>query len=90
MAQGLPHFAGRSKARTWAFTIATRVAADYFRRPEHKLKIVEVDQAEDMADLSSSTDERFITDEMNSCVRQVIDSLPADYRSASAKLRFLS
>jgi RNA polymerase sigma-70 factor (ECF subfamily) len=62
IARGLTGFEGRSSVKTWAFSIATRVAADYFRRPD--------------------TRARLVIDEMNSCVRDVIDSLPEDYRSA--------
>jgi RNA polymerase sigma-70 factor (ECF subfamily) len=33
IARGLPAFEGRSSVKTWAFSIATRVATDHFRRP---------------------------------------------------------
>jgi RNA polymerase sigma-70 factor, ECF subfamily len=82
MARGLPDFAGRSSVKTWAFTIATHVAADYFRKPERRLHIVEMDEAADLADTDRSSDELIVVDEMNACVRQVIDSLPEDYRAA--------
>lgn len=82
MARGLPDFAGRASVKTWAFSIATHVAIDYFRKPERRLHIVEVNEATDLADTDRATDERFIVDEMNSCIRQVIDSLPEDYRAA--------
>lgn len=82
IAKGLPAFAGRASIKTWAFSIATRVAADYFRSPDRKLSIVEVDEAADVPDTDRSIEERIIVDEMNACVRQVIDSLPGDYRAA--------
>lgn len=82
MARGLPGFAGRSSLKTWAFAIATHVAADYFRDPERRLHIVELDEAAELADTDRSTDERLVVDEMNTCVRQVIDSLPEAYRAA--------
>jgi RNA polymerase sigma-70 factor, ECF subfamily len=82
MARGLPGFAGRASAKTWAFSIATRVAADYFRKPERRLQIVEVDEAADLADPGGTADEGMIAGEMNACMRQVIDSLPEDYRAA--------
>ncbi len=34
MAKGLSGFEQRSSLKTWAFTIASRVATDYFRKPE--------------------------------------------------------
>lgn len=81
IARGLPEFAGRASLKTWAFSIATHVAADYFRKPERSLQILEVDEATPSFDIRD-TDERLIVDEMNACVRQVIDGLPEDYRSA--------
>jgi RNA polymerase sigma-70 factor, ECF subfamily len=82
VAKGLPEFAGRSSVKTWAFSIATRVAADHFRAPDRRVKIVDVDEAADLADPDRALDERIVCDEMNACVRQVIDSLPEDYRAA--------
>lgn len=82
IAQGLPDFAGRAKVKTWAFSIATRVAADYFRNPERRIHIVEVNEAAELPDTDRLTDERIVMAEMDACVRQVIDSLPDDYRSA--------
>jgi RNA polymerase sigma-70 factor (ECF subfamily) len=81
IARGLPAFAGRSNVRTWAFSIATHAAADYFRKPDRRLHIVEMSEANDPADADRMIDERVVTDEMNACVRQVIDSLPDDYRA---------
>jgi RNA polymerase sigma-70 factor (ECF subfamily) len=83
--RGLPGFQGRSSLETWSFTIATRVAADHFRRPEARARIVEMeenDASEDPADAGPDVGERLIIKEMNSCIRGVIDSLPEDYRAA--------
>jgi RNA polymerase sigma-70 factor, ECF subfamily len=83
MNRGLADFAGRSSAKTWAFAIATRVAADYLRRPDRRIQIVEVDEATAYPDTdSASIDQRLVVDEMSACVRQVIASLPEDYRAA--------
>ena len=82
VARGLPGFSGRSSLKTWAFSIATRVAADYFREPARKARIVEVDEAAGLSADERAIDERLVVDEMNTCVRQVIDSLPEDYRAA--------
>jgi RNA polymerase sigma-70 factor (ECF subfamily) len=46
----LAGFAGRSSAKTWAFSIATRVAADYLRRLDRSIQIVEVDEATQRSD----------------------------------------
>ena len=82
IARGLPGFEGRSTIKTWAFTIATRVATDHFRRPTTKAQIVDMDQTKEIADSELDGEGRLVIDEMNSCVREVIDSLPADYRAA--------
>jgi DNA-directed RNA polymerase specialized sigma24 family protein len=34
-------------AERWAFSIATRVGADYLRKPEHRVAIADVDEAAD-------------------------------------------
>jgi len=80
--RGLPGFAGRARVKTWAFSIATRVAADHFRQPAQRVHIVDVDESLELSDPDLTVDRRLVVDEMNACVRQVIDSLPEDYRAA--------
>lgn len=80
--RGLPGFAGRASVKTWAFSIATRVAADHFRQPDHRVAIVDVDESLESTDSEPTVDQRLVIDEMNACVREVIDSLPEDYRAA--------
>jgi RNA polymerase sigma-70 factor (ECF subfamily) len=82
IARGLSNFEGRSSVKTWAFTIATRVVSDHFRRPETRARIVDVDEAHSLSDPKLDVDGRLVIDEMNTCVRDVIDSLPEDYRAA--------
>lgn len=82
MHKGLPTFAGRSSIKTWAFAIASRVAADYFRHPGRNARIVDLDEARELTDSDREIGERLVIDEMNKCVRQVIDSLPDEYRAA--------
>lgn len=79
---GLPGFAGRASLQTWAFSIATRVAADHYRKPANRVRIVEVDESVQLPGGDSPVDSRLVIDEMSSCVREVIDSLPEDYRAA--------
>jgi RNA polymerase sigma-70 factor (ECF subfamily) len=80
--RGYADFAHRSAGKTWAFSIANRVAADYFRQPDRRLQIVEIDEALDMVDPEREINERVIESEMNQCVRKVIDSLAETYRAA--------
>jgi RNA polymerase sigma-70 factor, ECF subfamily len=80
--RGLSSFAGRASLKTWAFSIATRVAADHFRKPAHRVRIVDVDESLEVPDGDLAVDQRLVIDEMNACVRQVIDSLPEEYRAA--------
>jgi RNA polymerase sigma-70 factor (ECF subfamily) len=82
IARGLPNFEGRSSVKTWAFSIATRVATDHYRRPETRAQIVDVDEVQGLCDSELDVGGRIVIDEMNSCVREVIDSLPEDYRAA--------
>lgn len=82
IARGLPAFEGKSRLKTWAFSIATHVAADYFRAPERRHRVVDVDEAAAIPDPDRPIDERIVIDEMNHCVRQVIESLPDDYRAS--------
>jgi RNA polymerase sigma-70 factor, ECF subfamily len=82
ISRGLPSFAGRAELKTWAFSIATRVAADHFRKPANRVSIVDVAESTEPHDSKRSVEQRLVIDEMNACVREVIDSLPEDYRAA--------
>jgi RNA polymerase sigma-70 factor (ECF subfamily) len=82
IARGLPSFGGRAQLKTWAFSIATRVAADHYRQPANRVRIVDVAEAPDVPDPDPSVEQRLVVDEMSVCVRQVIDSLPEGYRAA--------
>ena len=82
IARGLPGFEGRSSVKTWAFSIATRVATDHFRRPEFKAKIVDVDETVNLTVLDSEIEGQLVAEEMTDCVRGVIDGLAGDYRTA--------
>jgi RNA polymerase sigma-70 factor (ECF subfamily) len=80
--RGLGKFEGRSSLKTWAYTIATRTAYDYFRRSDRHRHMVDMDDAEEPRDKDADVSKSFIIDEMNACVREVIDSLPEDYSAA--------
>lgn len=80
IARALPSFEGRSSVKTWAFTIATRVATDHFRQPQNRARMIDIDET--APTLDAETDQHLVVDEMNSCVREVIEGLPEDYRTA--------
>ena len=82
ISKGLATFEGKSSLKTWAYTITTRVAIDYFRRSDQRRNIVELGEVQEPWDLHEDISEAFIVDEMNACIREVIDSLPEDYRAA--------
>lgn len=79
IARGLPQFEGRSSIKNWAYRIATNVAIDFIRKTS-KVGFEEFGQDEDVSDLDE--EDRLVLDEMNECVRGVIDELPPDYRAA--------
>lgn len=81
IARGLSDFEGRSQLKTWAFRIAYRVVIDHFRQPAHRRNVVEFSEQE-VSDAEREPGDELIIDEMNSCVREVIESLPHDYRAA--------
>jgi RNA polymerase sigma-70 factor (ECF subfamily) len=82
MSDGLTSFHGRSTIKTWAFSIANRVAADYLRHPDRRMRLVDLDEVAEPIDPERAIDERMVIDEMNDCMRSVIDSLPDSYRAA--------
>jgi len=82
IAKGLPSFEHRASIKTWVFAIASRVVASHLRRPERIHQIVDIETIADVDDGQVSVEDSLEFDEMNQCVREVIDSLPPDYRSA--------
>lgn len=82
IAKGLAGFEARASLKTWVFAIASRVVADHLRRPGMSTTVVDMDALRDAEDEDVALDARIEFDEMNQCVREVIDSLPPDYRAA--------
>ena len=77
-----PTFEGRSSIETWAYTIATRVLADHFRKPAVRTKIVDIHESPDPVAAVPDVSEPLVLGEMTACIRDVIESLPPDYRAA--------
>ena len=84
IAIGLAHFEGRSQPRTWALRIASRVVADHYRRPGSREAIVEFEE-EELPEDRRDLEEAVVVDEMNACVRSVIDPRWARIRTITAR-----
>lgn len=70
------------KIRTWAYKIATNAAMDYFRQ-HGKTQTLEFNEEINLLDDTHHTVEDFlITDEMNKCIREKVDTIPLNYRTA--------
>ena len=82
VAKGLPGFEGRASLKTWLFAIANHVVADHLRGPQLRHKIIAIEEMDEPESPEVPPAEQLVIDEMNQCVREVIDSLPADYRAA--------
>ena len=93
VAHALRTFRGESSLSTWIYRIATNTALDAMRKPlfrqavrEKKVPLEEIARRSegDLACASEGNpplDERVIRGEMNACIRGVIDTLPANYRT---------
>jgi RNA polymerase sigma-70 factor (ECF subfamily) len=81
IARGLPDFDGRSSLKTWAFTIATRVGVDHFRKLGGRQTMTDLSSTELPAS-DPPPDERLAQEQMNACVQGVINGLPVEYRAA--------
>lgn len=82
VARALPGFDGRSALNTWAISIATRVALDHFRGVARRIPQVDLEAYGDVAADDPTLEQRLTIDEMNCCIREVINTLPEDYRAA--------
>jgi RNA polymerase sigma-70 factor (ECF subfamily) len=79
IARALPEFEGRSSPKNWAYRIATNVAIDFLRKTK-KGDFIEFGGSEDRSEVDE--EDRLVLEEMNDCVRGVIDGLPPDHRAA--------
>jgi RNA polymerase sigma-70 factor (ECF subfamily) len=79
MVSELPKLRSSEAVKGWAYKIATNAAIDFLRK---KKKTQFEDFDDDFTDSDSDGEDGFIVDEMNDCIRAVIDRLPPDYRAA--------
>jgi RNA polymerase sigma-70 factor (ECF subfamily) len=79
MARELPRLRSPEAVKGWAYRVATNVAIDFLRRN----KRVQFEEFDDESTAVHGEElDGLVVDEMNDCVRGVIDRLPPDYRAA--------
>jgi RNA polymerase sigma-70 factor, ECF subfamily len=93
VSQALKDFRGESTPSTWIYRIATNTAADWMRsascRRANERAPLDVPFDGEQAGHATEehgrlplVDQALVRREMNRCIRQVVDGLPADYRDA--------
>jgi len=93
ISQALKTFRGESQLSTWVYQIATHVALDRIRQrssvrhgEKKNLPVEAIAESEKDKDIwtgeqTASTEQQVIRKEMNGCIREMIESLPENYRA---------
>jgi RNA polymerase sigma-70 factor (ECF subfamily) len=87
VSRSLESFRGESSLATWIFRIATNAALDHAASPlaRQREKEVHFDAPGSLDELPDSvspgTDQEYIRQEMNACIRGIADQLPEQYRT---------
>ena len=92
VSQALKAFRGESQLSTWVYQIATNAALDRLRRssprrengqglPVEAIAESEADKDTWTGEEKASTEQRLIRQEMNGCIREIIATLPENYRT---------
>lgn len=94
ISRNLNDFKEESKISTWIYRIATNTALDMLKSSPYKrsaagsLAPIPVEIIDMKKEVTPSTknkpqppDQQLIRDEMNKCIREFVDKLPADYRT---------
>lgn len=90
VSRSLQGFKGESKLSTWLYRIATNSALDRLRTPslKHSIESLNSKEKETVEDRDvwtgqkkASPELKIIRKEMNSCIREYINKLPADYKT---------
>lgn len=87
VSRALHNFKGDSQLSTWIYKIATNTALDKLRHKSREsidtsndLYGPAAEEAEWAVEQSASADQAVIKKEMNSCIRDLVKSLPENYR----------
>ncbi len=82
VSRALRRFRGDSSLSTWVYRIATNVAYDRLRsRSSRRPGEVPIDSQAPLKDPSAGIEQQLVRREMNDCIGQFVDRLPANYRS---------
>ena len=88
ISRSLDKFRGESSLSTWVYRIATNGAMDHLRKPSLKRssqsteeKDVPGDEDAGPVDNAPLHDTLLMRKDMNDCIRGIVESLPADYRT---------
>lgn len=84
--RALPDFRGESSVATWLYRIATNAAVDLLRSPAFRRRTTSLEEtgepdASVLGERPSNIEHQAIRNEMNACIREVVDRLPANYRA---------
>jgi len=91
ISRSLSGFKGESSLSTWIYKVATNTALDRFKSPAYRQEACTVPSEAELAQAAAllsdgplPADQQLIRDEMNDCIRGVVDGLPPDYRTVIA------
>ncbi len=74
-----PHFAGKSRFKTWLYAIGRHLAVDYLRRASRVMSLSE-EEAACLADGEEDIARTYIRDERRLLVHRALNRLAPDYR----------
>lgn len=83
VSRGLPGYKGDSQLSTWIYRIATNAAMDRLRSPAYRKEAVSEEDPRESAVKHEGppVDQQLVRDEMNRCIRDVVDTLPPAYKT---------
>jgi RNA polymerase sigma-70 factor (ECF subfamily) len=85
--KGLSQLEARANVRAWAFKIATNAAMDFFRKQRPYHEIGDDELLLDPNANETDDDDALVIEEMNTCIRDMVHTLPLEYRIPTALFR---